>query len=244
MADLEQRPALELVDVVGEAHRLARRIGVRLVEHEAQHLVAVEQPVRDEDHAVPRGLARAGDPQAARDRWTAAFAGRQRPVLAVHVEHDHVRVGQPGRPLQHQRDRPALARAGASENCEVALEQLVPVGDRGGSLLGDEAPQQQALVRRDVVAEDRHEADEQLVLDHMAVAADVGERVCTAYEPVRAAAVALDQCPDQAQPHDAGGRLLDPRLAGRARRDGGDERDEMLARSAPAGGDEIVDGHA
>jgi hypothetical protein len=157
--------------------------------------------------------------------------GRQRPVLAVHVEHDHVRVREPGGALEHQRDGPALAGARAAEQRQVPLEQLVAVGDSGGALVGDEASEAEAFALGDVLAEDRHEAQERLAFDHVAAGPDRRERVGAAHEAV-AVRLRLDQRPDQAQ--------LDDAVGGHA----GDERDQALAGPAAAGGDEVVDGDA
>jgi hypothetical protein len=102
----------------------------------------------------------------------------------VHVEHDDVRVGQMGRALEHQCDRPALPASGAAEQGRVPLEKAIAVRDRDRPALGDEAAQRQPLLCRHVLAEDRHEPTEELSLDEMAGTVNRRERAGAALEDV------------------------------------------------------------
>jgi hypothetical protein len=50
----------------------------------------------------------------------------------VHVKDDQVGMVKHGRTLEDECDGPALASAGATEQCGMALEELVAIGDRIG----------------------------------------------------------------------------------------------------------------
>ena len=155
-----QGRVLKLPHMSCKSRCLVGRVLIAAVQDHREHLFPVQEPVRQEERVFrwlgeitwTCDLERGGN----RDRYCAVLTvgrGRERGVLAVHVEHDDVRVLAGVCTFQDQRHRAALARAGTAEDRRVPLEQAIAVGDRGGRAVDDEVAEFEPLLLIQVLAQ-------------------------------------------------------------------------------------------